>query len=72
MCAFSVCRNNGSPLFLLQNMCIKFLGLDGDKELVSLPKFVVFLVLSNKEYSMETPGHSVAMFLSYFLDLSTY
>lgn len=39
---FSVCRNNGSQLFLLQNMCIKFLGLDGDKELVLLPKSLLF------------------------------
>lgn len=34
--------NNGSPLFLLQNMCIEFLGLDGDKELVPLPNSLLF------------------------------
>lgn len=34
--------NNGSPLFLPQSMCIEFLGLDGDTELVPLPNSLLF------------------------------
>lgn len=68
MCAFSVCRNNGSPLFLLQNMCITFLGFDGDKELVSLPKSLLFSCFKKQRIFSEN-SRTLCSFVSFFIFL---
>lgn len=68
MFAFSVCRNNGSLLFLLQNMCIKFLGLAGDKELVSLPKSLLFSCFKQQRIFNEN-SRTFCSFLSFFIFL---
>lgn len=64
--------NSGSPLFLLQNMCIEFLRLDGDKELVPLPNSLLFSCFKRQRKFSETFRKSVASFCSYFLVLLTY
>lgn len=54
-------------------MCIKFLGLDGDKELVSLPKSLLFSCLKQQRILSEN-SRTFCNFVSFFnfLDLPTY
>lgn len=58
--------NNGSPLFLLQNMCIEFLGLDGDKELVLLPNSLLFSYFKQQRIFSENSRKSCCFVLVLF------
>jgi len=58
--------NNGSVLFLLQNMCIEFLGLDGDKKLIPLPNSLLFSCFKQQRIFSENSRKSCCFVLFLF------